>query len=116
MEESYGGAGHYLCWKFVPPEYAFYGSLTEKADAYSYGVLLFYILTGSTRNRFIQEDDQRFWPSLALDIDHVVSNGILDVVDPALLQEGSEEAKLRDFAVLGVKCVSPQAENRPTMI
>ncbi|KAJ4824431.1 hypothetical protein Tsubulata_049487 [Turnera subulata] len=95
---------------FVAPEFVRDGYLSEKTDVYSYGGLLFCILTGWHPLKFFLGNDGRHSPS------HLWHRLALDIVDPALLQEGIEEGKLRDFGTLAQKCISAVAENRPTMI
>lgn len=39
----------------MAPEYVVRGKLTEKADVYSFGVLMIEVITGKRNNAFVQE-------------------------------------------------------------
>lgn len=40
---------------YMAPEYVVRGKLTEKADVYSFGVLMIEVITGKRNNAFVQE-------------------------------------------------------------
>ncbi|KAJ4845733.1 hypothetical protein Tsubulata_044685 [Turnera subulata] len=94
----------------LAPEYYAHGYVTEKTDVYSFGVLLFEILTGRFRFfKHLHGECRTAWVNS--DIDHV-----LGIVDPPLREESIEEGIFQDFAMLALKCINDEAENRPTMI
>lgn len=48
------------------PEYILYGQLSEKADVYSFGVLLMEIVSGSRNMDLTQSDDKNYLPTRVL--------------------------------------------------
>ncbi|XP_020217855.1 cysteine-rich receptor-like protein kinase 3 [Cajanus cajan] len=95
---------------YMAPEYVVLGKLTEKADVYSFGVLIMEIISGKKSTSFVQT---------SYSILHTVwslygSNRLCDIVDPIL--EGNypveEACKLLK---IGLLCAQASAELRPPM-
>ncbi|XP_057961471.1 serine/threonine-protein kinase ZRK1-like [Malania oleifera] len=106
---------------FIAPENFSTGFLTEKADVYSFGMLLLVLLT---RQRY-------FWRQIERDIDDldevsnpakyfVENNRLSEIVDPVVLKEAAGrpgmEQQLQDFATVALRCINLTVEDRPTMI
>lgn len=47
----------YLYSGYMAPEYIVRGKLTEKADVYSFGVLVIEVVTGTRNNVFVQHSE-----------------------------------------------------------
>ncbi|XP_057961716.1 non-functional pseudokinase ZRK2-like [Malania oleifera] len=92
---------------FIAPEYITTSCLTEKADVYSFGMLLLVLLTGQ----------RYFWSLIARDIDDldevsnpakyfVENNRLSEIVDPVVLEEAAGRAEveqqLQDFATVAI--------------
>ncbi|CAJ1931400.1 unnamed protein product [Sphenostylis stenocarpa] len=95
---------------YMAPEYVVLGKLTEKADVYSFGVLLMEIISGKRSKSFIQN---------SYSILHTVwslygSNKLCDIVDPIL--EGNYPAEEAcKLLKIGLLCAQASAELRPPM-
>lgn len=95
---------------YMAPEYVVRGKLTEKADVYSFGVLVVEIVSGKRNNSFVQNSSsilQTVWSLYG-------SNRLSEIVDPTL--EGNfppDEAC--GLLRIGLLCAQASAELRPSM-
>lgn len=94
---------------YMAPEYVVCGKLTEKADVYSFGVLVVEVTCGK-RNKFFSPD--------LISILHVVWNyykedKLWEAVDP-VIENNFQENACRVLEI-GLLCVQASAEMRPSM-
>ncbi|PKA55805.1 Cysteine-rich receptor-like protein kinase 42 [Apostasia shenzhenica] len=98
---------------YMAPEYIVHGQLTEKADIYSYGVLVLEIITGrknqsspaaSAEGRSLME---QIWQ-------HYNSDTLIGLLDPQLEGQCTAEEALNVFRV-GLLCVQAFPTLRPPM-
>eukprot|EP00253_Pinus_taeda_P019505 PITA_19505 len=95
---------------YMAPEYALRGQLTEKADAFSFGVLLLEIISG--RKNQSSSEDMEFliegtWRLYTTD-------RALEIMDPALEGSYSSEKGIRVIKI-GLLCTQAAAALRPSM-
>lgn len=105
------------------PEQAEIKRLSQKADVYSFGVLLLEVLTGKAPSQYpsptrprMDEEEQ-----LAVDLPKWVRSVVkeewtAEVFDQELLRYKNIEEELVSMLHVGLTCVVPQPENRPTMV
>ncbi|XP_031478297.1 cysteine-rich receptor-like protein kinase 3 [Nymphaea colorata] len=93
---------------YMAPEYLVHGKLTEKADIYSFGVLIIEIVTGR-RNNSCQ---QNFGHCLQMVWNFYVSNKLTECVDPKLSGNFPEQDAVHVLKV-GLLCCQASAELRP---
>ncbi|XP_028772311.1 cysteine-rich receptor-like protein kinase 42 [Neltuma alba] len=95
---------------YMAPEYLIRGQLTDKADVYSFGVLVLEILCGR-RNNVFREDSgsllQTVWKLYR-------SNRLHEAVDPCLGDDFAA-AELSRVLHIGLLCTQASASLRPTM-
>ncbi|XP_062117476.1 leucine-rich repeat receptor-like protein kinase PXC1 [Humulus lupulus] len=109
---------------YKAPEQTEVKRLSQKADVYSFGVLLLEVLTGrapsqypspaSTRAPRVEEEEQ------ALDLPKWVRSVVKEewtgeVFDHELLRYKNIEEELVSMLHVGLACVAPQPEKRPSM-
>ncbi|XP_061372761.1 cysteine-rich receptor-like protein kinase 3 [Gastrolobium bilobum] len=95
---------------YMAPEYIVLGKLTEKADVYSFGVLVIEIVSGKRSRSFVKD---------SISILHTVwslygSNRLCDIVDPILERFYPVEEACK-LLKIGLLCVQASAELRPPM-
>lgn len=95
---------------YMAPEYLVKGQLTEKADVYSFGVLVLEIVCGRKNNAFVEDCGsllQTVWKFYKM-------NKLTETVDPCLK---GEFPTLEAFNVLkvGLLCTQASASSRPSM-
>lgn len=96
---------------YLAPEYMHSGRATEKADVYSFGVLLLELLSGKrpTDSAFIEKGlNVVGWLNLL-----VKENRPRDIIDPQC--EGVQMESFEALLYVAIQCVSPNPEHRPTM-
>ncbi|THU58573.1 hypothetical protein C4D60_Mb03t15800 [Musa balbisiana] len=100
---------HYLSG-YMAPEYLVRGRLTEKADIFSFGVLLIEVITGR-RNSSRSEDPistlQEVW-------NLYTSNRLLEAIDP-ILEGNFPMEKATRVLQIGLLCAQASAELRPAI-
>ncbi|XP_074290162.1 putative LRR receptor-like serine/threonine-protein kinase At1g53430 isoform X1 [Silene latifolia] len=97
---------------YMAPEYAMRGYLTDKADVYSYGVVVLEIVSGTSNTSYKPKEEFVY----LLDWAYVLQEqgNLLELVDPALGRSYSEEEALR-FLNLALLCTNPSPSLRPPM-
>nr|APU94833.1 leucine-rich repeat receptor-like protein kinase [Pohlia nutans] len=98
---------------YVAPEYVLYGQLSEKADVYSFGVLLLEILSGARNKDPTQAEDDVYLPTRAWKLHK--EDRLMDVIDPRLHVRQGEETEVRQVLETAIMCVHKSPEKRPTM-
>lgn len=96
---------------YLAPEYMHSGRATEKADVYSFGVLLLELLSGKrpTDSAFIEKGlNVVGWLNML-----VKENRPSDIIDPHC--EGVQIESFEALLHVAIQCVSANPEQRPTM-
>ncbi|URD83272.1 STYKc [Musa troglodytarum] len=97
---------------YLDPEYHQTGRLTVKSDVYSFGVILAELLTGQLA---IPRQENNVVRYLVMDfLVALKENSLFKVIDPLVLDEGSQEAVKR-IARLAETCLKLSGNDRPTM-
>ncbi|KAK9056896.1 hypothetical protein SSX86_024260 [Deinandra increscens subsp. villosa] len=97
---------------YMAPEYALRGYLTDKADVYSYGVVLLEIVSGMLNTADRTKENQFVLLDRALALN--VAGNLVDLVDPRL----GSEYDIREMMVvinLALMCTSSSPTSRPLM-
>ncbi|MED6199794.1 Cyclin-dependent kinase 4 [Stylosanthes scabra] len=95
---------------YMAPEYVVRGKLTEKADVFSFGVLVVEIVSGKKNTSFITSSSsilQTLWSLFG-------TNRLPEIVDPALEGNFPSEEACR-LLQIGLLCAQASAELRPAM-
>uniref|UniRef100_M1D8G1 Leucine-rich repeat receptor kinase PEPR2 n=2 Tax=Solanum tuberosum TaxID=4113 RepID=M1D8G1_SOLTU len=126
---------------YIAPENGFYDIITQKIDVYSFGVLLFELLTGKKMVEMVDsaiskepidcEEDNKSnieernamdtsfenLPPNSVDR-YIKENSVIDRVDPTIFEEHGIEIQqqLEDYLDLVKRCTTYNGENRPYMI
>ncbi|CAJ1780903.1 unnamed protein product [Sphenostylis stenocarpa] len=95
---------------YMAPEYLIRGQLTDKADVYSFGVLVLEIVSGR-RNNVFREDSGSFLQTVWK---HYRSNTLTEAVDPCLGDDFPATEASRVFKI-GLLCTQASASLRPSM-
>ncbi|XP_057963021.1 non-functional pseudokinase ZED1-like [Malania oleifera] len=106
-------------WGFIAPEYLATGSLTEKADVYALGMLLFVLLTG--HQLMCYDGHLNSEHSIRSDVVNYYAENrsrLIEILDHSVVEEARCPAKaqqLQDFIALAFRCINRTEEDRPTM-
>ncbi|XP_061337424.1 cysteine-rich receptor-like protein kinase 2 [Gastrolobium bilobum] len=99
---------------YTAPEYAIHGQLSEKADTYSYGIVVLEIISGQKSTEVKVDDDgheyllQRTWK--------LYERGMhLDLVDKALDPNDYDAEDVKKVIEIALLCTQASAATRPTM-
>ncbi|CAL5355613.1 unnamed protein product [Camellia sinensis] len=98
---------------YMAPEYAMKGIFSVKSDVFSFGVLMFEIVSGRKNNSFYHADGPLNLVGYAWDLWN--KNAALELVDPMLSSDSSIRQQLMRCIHVGLLCVEDRAVNRPTM-
>jgi len=98
---------------YLAPEYVFFGRLSEKADVFSFGILLLEILSGRRNRLAIPGDEDGYLPIYAW---RLQSEGeVIDLMDPKLELEPSNMREVQKVLSTAILCVHTAPEKRPSM-
>nr|XP_029120416.1 cysteine-rich receptor-like protein kinase 3 isoform X2 [Elaeis guineensis] len=112
-DQSHLSTGLAGTFGYMAPEYIVHGQLTEKADIYSYGVLVLEIVTGRKNNSSIAESAEGH-SLVSLIWQKFNSERLLELLDPYLQDQCSEEQALKVFHI-GLLCAQASPNLRPPM-
>ncbi|WVZ96086.1 hypothetical protein U9M48_041768 [Paspalum notatum var. saurae] len=98
---------------YMAPEYIVHGQLTEKADIYSYGVLVLEIITGRKNHNSVALSEEGL-SLMALIWYHYNAGTLMELLDQDLGDQCSEEDALLVFHV-GLLCAQALPNLRPPM-
>ncbi|EXC25630.1 Cysteine-rich receptor-like protein kinase 3 [Morus notabilis] len=96
---------------YTAPEYSIHGQLSEKADVYSYGVVVLEIISGQKSNE-IKEGD----PVGEFLLERACGrNSHIELVDECLDPEEYEAETMKRLIEIALMCIQPSPATRPTM-
>ncbi|KAH9564112.1 hypothetical protein CY35_04G007200 [Sphagnum magellanicum] len=98
---------------YLAPEYMLYGQLSNKADVYSFGVLLLETISGKKNQDPNQPEDEVYLPIRAWKL--LSKNSLMDLIDPRLECSETELFEVKRVLEIALLCVQTSAEKRPTM-
>ncbi|CAM6039223.1 unnamed protein product [Sphagnum compactum] len=98
---------------YLAPEYMLYGQLSNKADVYSFGILLLETISGTKNRDPNQPEDEVYLPIRAWKLHS--KNSLMDLIDPRLQCSNIELFEVKRVLEIAILCVQTSAEKRPTM-
>ncbi|XP_072975521.1 cysteine-rich receptor-like protein kinase 2 [Typha angustifolia] len=112
-DQSHLSTGLAGTFGYMAPEYIVHGQLSEKADIYSYGIVVLEIITGRRNSNSIASSDEGH-SLMSLIWQHFNSGKLIEMLDPCLQEQCSEEQALKVFHV-GLLCAQALPNLRPPM-
>ncbi|KAG0564752.1 hypothetical protein KC19_8G136800 [Ceratodon purpureus] len=98
---------------YLAPEYMLHGELSEKADVYSFGVLLLEIVSGKRNRDLTMPEDEVYAPTRAWKLHK--ENRLLDMKDATLVVSDDEALEVLRVLETAVMCVQSAPDKRPSM-
>lgn len=102
---------------YMAPEYLAHGQLTEKADVYSYGVLLLETVTGRQNNRSKNLEYSESLITIAWN--HFQANRVEELFDPNMMLHNHHNRNIKNEVLrvihIGLLCTQEAPSLRPTM-
>ncbi|XP_028799174.1 cold-responsive protein kinase 1-like [Neltuma alba] len=100
---------------YTAPEYAIHGQLLEKADVYSYGVVILEVISGqkSTELRLDNNDEGAFLLQKAWKLYEIDRH--LELVDNTLDPNAYDAEEVKRIIEIGLLCIQASADRRPIM-
>lgn len=98
---------------YLAPEWISGVAITAKADVYSYGMMLFELVSGRRNSEASEDGKVKFFPSLAAS---VAANGgdVLSLLDPILDRNADAEEVLK-ISKIACWCIQDDENTRPSM-
>ncbi|XP_071722227.1 cold-responsive protein kinase 1-like [Rutidosis leptorrhynchoides] len=98
---------------YTAPEYAIRGELSEKADIYSFGVLVLEIIGCRKNTDLTLTAEMQYLPEYAWKL--YERSTLIDIVDPRMRDDGYVEKDVLKTILMALLCLQPQANLRPPM-
>ncbi|XP_057431355.1 cold-responsive protein kinase 1-like [Lotus japonicus] len=98
---------------YTAPEYALHGQLSEKADTYSFGVVVLEIISGQKSSELRDDADGEFLLQRAWKLYEVERH--LELVDKTLNSEDYDGEEVKRIIEIALLCTQASASARPTM-
>ncbi|KAG8067053.1 hypothetical protein GUJ93_ZPchr0005g14873 [Zizania palustris] len=112
-DQSHLSTGLAGTFGYMAPEYIVHGQLTEKADIYSYGVLVLEIITGRKSLNSVASSAEGH-SLMSLIWKHYSEGTVMELLDPNLREQCTEEEAVKVFHV-GLLCSQASPNLRPPM-
>ncbi|XP_051114464.1 G-type lectin S-receptor-like serine/threonine-protein kinase At2g19130 [Andrographis paniculata] len=98
---------------YLAPEWISGVPTTVKADVYSYGMMLFELVSGSRNSEYVEDKKCTYFPCLAARV--IVEEGdVLSLLDPPLMKDADAEEVLR-ICKVACWCIQDGENVRPSM-
>ncbi|XP_059661013.1 G-type lectin S-receptor-like serine/threonine-protein kinase At2g19130 [Cornus florida] len=97
---------------YLAPEWISGVAITAKADVYSYGMMLFEVVSGRRNSEQSQDGKVKFFPTWAASV--IVEGDVLSLLDPRLEGDGDAEEVTRICRV-ACWCIQDDENYRPSM-
>ncbi|KAK7305608.1 hypothetical protein VNO77_43514 [Canavalia gladiata] len=99
---------------YTAPEYAIHGQLSEKADTYSYGIVVLEIISGQKSTNVKEDEDGREY--LLQKAWKLYERGMhLELVDNSLDPDDYDVEEVMKIIEIALLCTQASAASRPTM-
>ncbi|KAI4335317.1 hypothetical protein L6164_013975 [Bauhinia variegata] len=98
---------------YTAPEYAIRGELSEKADIYSFGVLVLEIISCRKNTDLTLPSEKQYLPEYAWRL--YERSTLMDLVDPKLKEDGFVEKDIMQAIHVALLCLNSHAHLRPPM-
>ncbi|XP_020110221.1 putative serine/threonine-protein kinase [Ananas comosus] len=98
---------------YTAPEYAIRGELSEKADIYSFGVLVLEIISSRKNTDLTLPTEMQYLPEYAWKL--YERSKIIELVDPKLKVDGTVERDVLLVCDVALLCLQPYPSLRPPM-
>ncbi|CAI0392726.1 unnamed protein product [Linum tenue] len=98
---------------YTSPEYALYGQLSEKADTYSYGVVVLEIISGQKSSEVSQDQIAEYLLKKAWKL--YESGMHSELVDETICRDEYTEEEAKKVVEIALMCTQPSPLMRPTM-
>ncbi|XP_020207437.1 cold-responsive protein kinase 1 isoform X2 [Cajanus cajan] len=98
---------------YTAPEYAIRGELSEKADIYSFGVLVLEIISCRKNTDLTLPSEMQYLPEYAWKL--YEKSMLMEIVDPKLREHGIVEKDVMQAFHVALLCLQPHADLRPAM-
>ncbi|KAE8653173.1 putative serine/threonine-protein kinase [Cucumis sativus] len=98
---------------YTAPEYAIRGELSEKADVYSFGVLVLEIISGRKNTNLSLPTEMQYLPEYAWKL--YERSTLIELVDPKMKEGGFLEKNVAHAIQVALLCLQPHGNLRPAM-
>ncbi|XP_062094595.1 putative serine/threonine-protein kinase isoform X2 [Humulus lupulus] len=98
---------------YSAPEYAIRGELSEKADIYSFGVLVLEIISCRKNTDLKLPSEMHYLPEYAWRL--YETSKVLELIDPRMREDGFLEKDVLQAINVAFLCLQPDPEHRPPM-
>ncbi|KAM1087468.1 hypothetical protein EV1_013010 [Malus domestica] len=98
---------------YTAPEYAIRGELSEKADIYSFGVLVLEIISGRRNTDLTLSSEMQYLPEYAWKLFETAN--VINLIDPKMKEDGYVERDVLQAIQVAFLCLQPHANLRPPM-
>ncbi|XAR68683.1 Non-specific serine/threonine protein kinase [Bertholletia excelsa] len=98
---------------YTAPEYAIRGELSEKADIYSFGVLVLEIISCRKNTDLTLQSEMQYLPEYAWKL--YERSKVIDLVDHRMREDGFVEKDVLRAIHVAFLCLQPHASLRPAM-
>ncbi|XP_047317246.1 G-type lectin S-receptor-like serine/threonine-protein kinase At2g19130 [Impatiens glandulifera] len=99
---------------YLAPEWISGLAITAKADVYSYGMMLFELISGRRNSEGSEDGKVKFFPTWAANL-AIEGGDILNILDVRLNRETVDPEEVRRICRVACWCIQDEESDRPTM-